>query len=59
MTVVKSARGSKKMCSMLIGSILTENRDPAFFFMVVWALWNRRNNLRLGKTCGTLGQLLS
>ena len=43
----------------LIGSFLIENRDPAFFSMVVWALWNRRNNLRLGKTCGTLGQLLS
>lgn len=25
--------------------------------MVVWALWNRRNNLRLGKACSMLGQL--
>nr|POE97274.1 hypothetical protein CFP56_74397 [Quercus suber] len=36
-----------------------KNRDPALFSVVVWALWNRRNNLRLGKTCGTLRQLLS
>ena len=43
----------------LIGSIFAENRDPACFSMVVWAVWNRRNNLRLGKASGTLGQLFS
>ena len=43
----------------LIGSVFAENRDPACFSMVVWALWNRRNNLRLGKASGTLGQLFS
>ena len=43
----------------IIGSIFTENRDSAFLSMVVLALWKRRNNLRLGKACGTLGQLFS
>ena len=41
----------------LIGSVFAENRDSAFFSMVVWALWNRRNNLQLGKAGGALGQL--
>ena len=43
----------------LIGSVFAENRDLACFSMVVWALWNRRNNLRLRKAGGTLGQLFS
>ena len=29
--------------------ICVENRDPKLVSSVVWALWNRRNNLRLGK----------
>lgn len=36
-----------------------ENRDPAFFSMAIWAIWNRRNNVRLGKSTVPLGQLLS
>ena len=43
----------------LIGSVFAENRDLTCFSMVVWALWNRRNNLRLGKASGILGQLFS
>ncbi|XP_075670401.1 uncharacterized protein LOC142640202 [Castanea sativa] len=42
----------------LIGNIFTENRDPTFF-PIVWALWKRSNDLRIGKACGTLGQLFS
>ncbi|XP_075654706.1 uncharacterized protein LOC142624855 [Castanea sativa] len=43
----------------LIGSIFTENREPTIFSMVVWVVWKRRNDLRIGKTCGILGQLFS
>lgn len=41
----------------LIGCLLAENRDSEFA-MVVWALWKRRNELRLGKSCDTLAQLI-
>ena len=42
----------------LLGTIFAENREPAFFAMVVWALWNRRNNLRLGKKAKPLTHLM-
>lgn len=38
--------------------IFTEARNPTLFSMTVWALWNRRNNLRLGKATISLSQLL-
>lgn len=42
----------------LTGCVFSENRDPALFSMVIWALWNRRNNQRLGKAVIPLDQLL-
>ena len=42
----------------LLGTVFAENREPAFFAMVVWALWNRRNNLRLGKKAEPLNILM-
>ena len=42
----------------LTGCVFSENRDPALFSMVIWALWNRRNNQRLGKAVISLDQLL-
>ncbi|KAK9993813.1 hypothetical protein SO802_023516 [Lithocarpus litseifolius] len=38
--------------------ICAENRDPELFSSVAWTLWNRRNNLRLGKPSIHLEQLL-
>lgn len=38
--------------------IFTEARNPTLFSMTVWTLWNRRNNLRLGKATISLSQLL-
>lgn len=38
--------------------ICAENRDLELFSSVAWALWNRRNNLRLGKPSIPLEQLL-
>ncbi|XP_065623642.1 uncharacterized protein LOC136064997 [Quercus suber] len=35
------------------------NRNPDLFSMVTWAIWNRRNNLHLGKVAASLDELLS
>ena len=42
----------------LIGNVFVENREPALFAIVVWALWTRRNNLRTGKKVDLLFHLL-
>nr|POE84173.1 hypothetical protein CFP56_78787 [Quercus suber] len=42
----------------LLGCILVENGYPTLFSMVIWAVWNRRNNIRLDKQTITLRQLL-
>ena len=42
----------------LIGTVFVENREPTLFATVVWALWTRRNNFRMGKNAETLVQLL-
>ena len=42
----------------LIGCILAKNRDPKLFALVVWALWKRINELRLGKSYDTPAQLM-
>ena len=39
--------------------VCAENRDPKLFSSVAWTLWNRRNNLRLGKPSIPLEQLLN
>ena len=38
--------------------LIAENRDPALFSMTTWVLWNRRNNLRLGKPTVVLSWVL-
>ncbi|XP_030963608.1 uncharacterized protein LOC115984735 [Quercus lobata] len=34
------------------------NKEPDLFVAVLWTLWNRRNNLRLGKPTLSLGQVV-
>ncbi|KAK4587918.1 hypothetical protein RGQ29_019072 [Quercus rubra] len=41
-----------------MGCILTENRDPDLFAMVVWAVWKRRNDMRVGKRGQNLPNLV-
>ena len=38
--------------------IFAGNREPDLFTAVLWTLWNRRNNLRLGKPALSLGQVV-
>ena len=42
----------------LMGCILAKNRDPDLFAMVVWAIWKRRNDMRVGKSYETLPNLV-
>lgn len=37
--------------------VCAENRDPKLFSSMAWTLWNRRNNLKLGKPSIPLEQL--
>ena len=32
----------------ILGFVFAKNRNPELFISVIWAVWNRRNNLRLG-----------
>jgi len=41
-----------------LGGIFAENKGPVLFAMVTWVVWNRQNNLRLGKIDCQLDQLL-
>ena len=38
--------------------IFAGNREPNLFAIVLWTLWNRRNNLLLGKPALSLGQVV-
>ena len=38
--------------------IFAGNKEPELFAVVLWTLWNRRNNLRLGKLALSLGQVV-
>ncbi|XP_030923317.1 uncharacterized protein LOC115950221 [Quercus lobata] len=38
--------------------IFVGNKEPDLFAVVLWTLWNRRNNLRLGKPTLSLGQVV-
>lgn len=40
----------------LLECIFADNQDPRLFSMVIWALWNRRNYIRLAKEAISLGQ---
>ena len=42
----------------LLESTIADNREPELFCWVAWDLWNRRNNLRLGKQTYSLTQVL-
>lgn len=42
----------------IMSSILAEDKNPALFSMVVWTIWNQRNNSRLGKPTTSIPQLL-
>jgi len=42
-----------------MGCVFVENKDPVLFSMATWAIWNRRNNLCLGKSTAPLNELLS
>ncbi|KAK9986484.1 hypothetical protein SO802_031435 [Lithocarpus litseifolius] len=37
---------------------MTSHKEPELFAAVLWTLWNRRNNLRLGKPALSLGQVV-
>ena len=43
----------------LLRCIFAKNKDSTLFSTVIWVLWNRQNNLRLGNVIGMLDQLLS
>lgn len=38
--------------------IFARNRQPDLFVAVIWSLWNRRNNIRLGKPTLPLDKLM-
>ena len=40
-----------------MGFVFAGNKDPELFSLVIWNLWNRRNNLRLGKTALPLDKI--
>lgn len=42
----------------LIDFVFAGNKDPELFSLVIWNLWNRRNNLLLGKPFITLDKIL-
>ena len=42
----------------LMGCILAENRDPNLFAMVVWVVWKRQNDMRIGKRGENLPNLV-
>ena len=42
----------------MLGFVFARNRNPELFISVIWAVWNRRNNLRLGNPVVSLSQLL-
>lgn len=42
----------------LLECIIADNTEPELFCWVAWDLWNRRNNLRLGKQTYSLTQVL-
>ena len=41
-----------------MGCILVENKDPNLFAMVVWPVWKRRNDMRVGKRGENLPNLV-
>nr|XP_023885130.1 uncharacterized protein LOC111997285 [Quercus suber] len=42
----------------LIEFVFVGNKDPKLFSLVIWNLWNHRNNLRLGKAALPLDKIL-
>ena len=42
----------------IIEIVFAGDKDPELFTLVIWNLWNRRNNLRLGKPALPLDKIL-
>ena len=45
----EALKGSRNFTDIM-GFVFTGNKEPKLFSIVIWNLWNRHNNLRLGKT---------
>nr|POE51454.1 hypothetical protein CFP56_27190 [Quercus suber] len=52
------ARKGSKMFTDLIEFVFASNKDPELFSLVIWNLWNLRNNLRLSKAALPLDKIL-
>ena len=52
----EALNGSKNFTDVM-GFVFAGNKDPELFSLVIWNLWNRRNNLRLGKTALPLDKI--
>ena len=52
----EALKGSKNFTDVM-GFVLAGNKEPELFSLVIWNLWNRRNNLRLGKTALPLDKI--
>ena len=44
----EALKGSRTFTDIM-DFVFAGNKEPELFFLVIWNLWNRRNNLRLGK----------
>ena len=53
----EALKGSR-MFTNLIEFVFTGNRNSKLFSLVIWNLWNRRNNLQLGKASLPLDKIL-
>ena len=53
----EALKGSR-MFTDLIEFVFAGNRKSKLFSLVIWNLWNRRNNLQLGKAALPLDKIL-
>ena len=52
----EALKGSKSFIDIM-GFVFAGNKDPELFSLVIWNLWNCRNNLRLGKSALPLDKI--
>ena len=55
------SQGTIKQCSSFLDImfvICVDNKDSELFSSMAWTLWNRRNNIKLGKPSISLEQVL-